>query len=75
MHALAGVIAIAKSITRPAPQEASAAGRPPAAAGLSAGETGGWIIIGGLLMAAGALSHAAAGVVQTVREALHTTHP
>ncbi|MEU6236776.1 hypothetical protein [Kitasatospora sp. NPDC047058] len=73
MHALRGVFGIARSMTSPTPQRTPAGGRPAPAAGLSAGETGGWIIIGALFMVAGVMTHAVAGVVQSIKEALHTT--
>ncbi|MFH8387615.1 hypothetical protein ACH4E7_43180 [Kitasatospora sp. NPDC018058] len=74
-HALSGVVAIAKDMVRPAPDHAPASDRPAPAADLSVNERDGWILISALFITTAAVAHAAARVIESVRAAMHPTHP
>jgi hypothetical protein len=66
-HAVAGAVHIAREIVR----SPAAAGREPVAGGSSAPKVsgpGGWILVGALVVAGGALHHAVAGAGAIVKE-------
>ncbi|MFD8703426.1 hypothetical protein ACFV1W_12470 [Kitasatospora sp. NPDC059648] len=73
-HALSGVAAIAKEMLRPAPERAPASHRPAPAAALSVDERDGWILISALFLLTGAMAHAGARVLESVRAATHPAH-
>ncbi|MFI8460648.1 hypothetical protein [Kitasatospora sp. NPDC085464] len=73
LHALSGLVAIAKDMLRPAPRSVSVTGRAPATP-ISLNEKEAWILIGSLMILSGAVGHALAEFIAGIRKAAHATH-
>ncbi|MER7772517.1 hypothetical protein [Kitasatospora sp. NPDC096140] len=74
LHALSGLVAIARNMLRPAPRSASTAGGPAPTTPISLNEKEAWILIGSLMILSGAVGHALAEFIAGIRKAAHATH-
>ncbi|MFD5468669.1 hypothetical protein ACFWIQ_38585, partial [Kitasatospora sp. NPDC127059] len=69
-----GVVAIAKTMTHPAPPDSPVPERPAPAVGAGVDERDGWIFITAVFLLAGAMARGLAHIKGSVREATHPGH-